>query len=79
MKKISFQSILRPFKTLKDVPMKSIYRLYEKRLWSEIKNFKNPPHHLAIILDGNRRYARKLGKETKEGHDFGVENYFLVT
>lgn len=59
--------------------MKLMYRLYEKKLWSEIKNFKNPPHHLAIILDGNRRYARKIGKENKEGHDFGVEKLKHIT
>ncbi|MDP3698342.1 MAG: polyprenyl diphosphate synthase [Nanoarchaeota archaeon] len=29
--------------------------------------------HLAIILDGNRRYAAKLLKEPWKGHDFGAE------
>jgi len=29
--------------------------------------------HVAIILDGNRRYAKKLLKEPWKGHDFGAE------
>jgi len=29
--------------------------------------------HIAITLDGNRRYAKKLGKETWKGHEHGVK------
>ena len=37
------------------------------------------PKHIAIILDGNRRYAKKLGMRPWKGHDFGVKklNQFL--
>ncbi len=50
----------------------SIYKFYEKRLWNEVK--KGPkPHHIGVILDGNRRYARKRGLDAKEGHFFGAE------
>ena len=31
------------------------------------------PKHIAIILDGNRRYARKLGMQPWKGHEFGVK------
>ena len=31
------------------------------------------PEHIAIILDGNRRYARKKGLSPWEGHRFGAE------
>lgn len=31
------------------------------------------PTHIAIILDGNRRYARKLGLQPWKGHEFGVK------
>lgn len=32
------------------------------------------PNHLAIILDGNRRWARSRGLKTLEGHKKGFEN-----
>ena len=49
-----------------------IYSIYEKRLWNQVK--KGPkPHHIGVILDGNRRYARKKGLDAKEGHVFGAE------
>ncbi len=31
------------------------------------------PGHVAIILDGNRRFARKLALDPKKGHEFGYE------
>ncbi|MBI2659248.1 di-trans,poly-cis-decaprenylcistransferase [Candidatus Woesearchaeota archaeon] len=31
------------------------------------------PRHISIILDGNRRYAKKLGLQLWKGHDFGVK------
>lgn len=30
------------------------------------------PRHIAIILDGNRRYAKKLGLQPWKGHEYGV-------
>lgn len=30
------------------------------------------PKHIAIILDGNRRFAKKLGLQPWKGHDFGL-------
>jgi len=30
------------------------------------------PKHVALILDGNRRYARKLGLQLWRGHEFGA-------
>src|SRR3989338_2521739 len=32
------------------------------------------PEHIAIILDGNRRYAEKKGFPRIKGHEFGAEN-----
>ena len=48
-----------------------IYALYEKRLWKQVK--KGPkPHHIGVILDGNRRFAKKKGLDAKEGHAYGA-------
>jgi undecaprenyl diphosphate synthase len=34
----------------------------------------NMPQHIAIIMDGNRRWAKERGIDTKEGHKAGAEN-----
>lgn len=34
----------------------------------------NPPRHVAIILDGNRRYAKAHGESISQGHQAGLEN-----
>ena len=31
------------------------------------------PEHVAIILDGNRRFAKKLGLKPWLGHEYGVK------
>ena len=47
-----------------------IRKLYELKLFREIK--KRPlPKHLAIIMDGNRRFARSRGLPEFMGHVFG--------
>jgi len=54
-----------------------VYKLYEKRLLSQVR--KGPiPNHLAVIMDGNRRYAESLGLNPSEGHVVGkgtLENF----
>ena len=39
-----------------------------------IKNIANLPHHVAIIMDGNGRWAEKQGLPRLLGHRAGVEN-----
>lgn len=46
------------------------YSTYEKRLLKEVLS-RPVPHHVAIIMDGNRRYAKDLGLMVSEGHDKG--------
>lgn len=38
------------------------------------KNQLKIPNHIAIILDGNRRYAEKLGLPKLKGHEHGAKN-----
>ena len=33
----------------------------------------NPPEHIGIIMDGNRRFAKKLMREPWRGHEWGAE------
>jgi tritrans,polycis-undecaprenyl-diphosphate synthase [geranylgeranyl-diphosphate specific] len=45
-------------------------RLYERVLKAELAE---TPSHVAVIQDGNRRYARKQGEEATDGHRAGAE------
>ncbi len=46
------------------------YKQYEKRLSKDV--LANPvPHHIAIIMDGNRRFAKELGLGAGDGHKEG--------
>jgi tritrans,polycis-undecaprenyl-diphosphate synthase [geranylgeranyl-diphosphate specific] len=48
-----------------------VYWLYEKWLYNQIKN-KPLPKHVALILDGNRRWALSKGLEPWIGHKYGA-------
>jgi len=48
------------------------YKLYEKWLWYQVKNGTRP-EHIAIILDGNRRWASGKALEPWFGHEKGAE------
>ena len=37
-------------------------------------NKENTPHHIAIIMDGNGRWAKQQGHERLYGHSIGVES-----
>ncbi len=53
-----------------NIVLKPMYKVYERWLWFQIA--EGPiPKHVAIIPDGNRRWARKLGKSVMYGHDIG--------
>ncbi|MCS7131797.1 MAG: polyprenyl diphosphate synthase [Hadesarchaea archaeon] len=47
-------------------------RYYEKRLLEEVKRGEMPKH-VAIILDGNRRFARKAGMDERQSYLLGAE------
>jgi len=48
------------------------YRQYEKRLLAEIQA-SEVPKHVAVIMDGNRRFAESLGLNPMDGHVYGRE------
>ncbi|MCK4442992.1 MAG: di-trans,poly-cis-decaprenylcistransferase, partial [Thermoplasmata archaeon] len=48
------------------------YQAYEKKLLNQILQ-GTIPKHLAIIMDGNRRYAYQLGLGKTSGHEKGKE------
>ncbi len=53
-----------------------LYRLYERRLWAQIKEGIEEgihPKHVALIMDGNRRYARAKNLPATYGHQLGRE------
>jgi tritrans,polycis-undecaprenyl-diphosphate synthase [geranylgeranyl-diphosphate specific] len=47
-----------------------IESLYEKHLRRQCRHI---PNHIAIIQDGNRRYAKLLGLDTADGHRAGAD------
>ncbi|MCK2036199.1 isoprenyl transferase [Microbacterium sp. SSW1-49] len=49
-----------------------LYRLYSNRLRRQLDS-ASVPHHVAMMIDGNRRWARQLGYATPaEGHRAGA-------
>ncbi len=46
---------------------------------SSEKEIKGVPGHIAIIMDGNGRWAKQQGKERSYGHKYGVESVRKVT
>ncbi|MFX0092804.1 MAG: polyprenyl diphosphate synthase [Candidatus Hodarchaeota archaeon] len=47
-----------------------VFRIYEKVLWRQIRDLP-PPKHIGIIMDGNRRWEKKMRKEPGQGHIHG--------
>lgn len=58
--------------TISNIIANKGYSIYEERLEKEIRA-KPLPQHIAIIMDGNRRYAREQGLEDNQGHMEGKE------
>jgi len=51
-----------------------VYRLYERKLTRELVGAQIP-HHVGVMLDGNRRWARKAGFENvSHGHRVGAQH-----
>jgi short-chain Z-isoprenyl diphosphate synthase len=55
------------------LPLRFLYWIYERRLLNQLKQ-RPIPHHIGIILDGNRRHARKRGlSDPSEIYQRGAE------
>lgn len=48
-----------------------LYGLYERRLLRELAD-RPRPHHVGVMLDGNRRWAREMGLSPSAGHRRGA-------
>ncbi len=49
-----------------------LYGIYERRLAASLSP-ESIPHHVGVVLDGNRRWARQLGATASEGHRKGAD------
>ncbi len=64
--------VYRRFNKFIDFLLRPVYKIYELFLWSQI--CCGPmPKHVAIIPDGNRRWAKLYGFDSKYGHSVGYE------
>jgi short-chain Z-isoprenyl diphosphate synthase len=57
----------------KDGVRRVVYPAYEARLQSKLANEKLP-QHIGVMLDGNRRWAKAVGRDTAHGHRAGAAN-----
>ena len=51
-------------------PRRLLVSAYERSLEREVTD---PPRHVAVIQDGNRRYAREAGRSVPDGHRAGAQ------
>ncbi|TFH52794.1 isoprenyl transferase [Actinomyces viscosus] len=49
-----------------------LYDIYERRLAARIDR-ATVPHHVGVILDGNRRWAKSMGFGAAQGHKRGAD------
>lgn len=47
---------------------------YGKSLLSKVLQVGPVPSHVAFVMDGNRRFAKRHHQETREGHNAGFES-----
>lgn len=52
--------------------VKPLYSVYERNLAASIPSDRLP-HHVGVMVDGNRRWAALMGQTTKHGHQKGAE------
>jgi len=50
-----------------------VYRVYERKLTRELVGAPTP-HHVGVMLDGNRRWAKGVGGDSTHGYQAGAAN-----
>ncbi len=61
------------WRALSDMVQRPFYPVYERFLTAAADTWRKP-HHIGIIMDGNRRFARKLGaSDVAFGHEVGAD------
>ena len=50
-----------------------LYPAYEARMLRRMP-VENLPKHIGVMLDGNRRWAKAVGRDTADGHQAGAAN-----
>ena len=53
----------------------TLTKIYERKLLDIVKSGRMP-EHVAVIMDGNRRYAMDLGLDPVQGHYLGKEKLY---
>jgi short-chain Z-isoprenyl diphosphate synthase len=56
----------------KDAVRRVLYPAYEARMLRRMP--ANVPQHIGVMLDGNRRWAKAVGRDTAHGHRAGAAN-----
>jgi short-chain Z-isoprenyl diphosphate synthase len=56
----------------KNAVRRVLYPLYEERMLRRMP--ANVPQHVGVMLDGNRRWAKAVGRDTAHGHRAGAAN-----
>ncbi|GAB3422456.1 undecaprenyl diphosphate synthase family protein [Flindersiella endophytica] len=49
-----------------------VYRVYQRRLMASLPSDRLPKH-VAVMIDGNRRWARAFGEHPSRGHQAGAD------
>jgi len=66
------------WRVFKDVVKRPFYAAYEYRLSQDAAQWRKP-HHIGVIMDGNRRYARQYGfSDISQGHEYGARHLYDV-
>jgi short-chain Z-isoprenyl diphosphate synthase len=71
--RLSFSAVARIRRRVAPILLAPLYRVYTDQLRHEVRR-ATVPHHVAVILDGNRRWANEAGlSDVGAGHRHGAD------